>query len=165
MGKSLFGLLLFLCAIALVSCGPEKSARERELDQLQKTVSQNKTMNDEIAGWYRGELTLTDGTKRKACMYVYSTNFSQDLPSRGSTINIPTLIGYIFIAGNPQSYSFERSDYNSDTRLLHLRGDNNTFFELSVFSNKLVGQFYTTNLFSDVDVTRENRKACLAGIR
>ena len=95
MGKSLFGLLLFLCAIALVSCGPEKSAHEREKDQFDKTVKQEKANNDKLSGWYLGTISYMRGgdgfgggnsggtSSGKICMYVYSISMLKEIPNRG----------------------------------------------------------------------------------
>lgn len=172
MGKSLVvGAVALLGVLFLTSCGPEKTAREREMDQLEENVKKNKANNDEVAGWYGGTIVYMGKVEeKKVCIYVFSTTAFQDVIARGETVEVAILGAYIFIPGNPVAYNFSKSKYNVDAGTLRFVGETGstirgqTLLDLNKSGNRFVGNFYAPNLFSKIDVSMMSQQECLKGI-
>lgn len=164
MGRSLVQMLGLLSVLVLVSCGPEKTARERELDQLAKNTAQDKANNNEVAGWYGGTLTFTKlGTSEPICLYIYSTSVFQDIPSRGQTIEIPVLGTYVYTKNPNVSYLLGNSNYDVKNKVVRFSGGN-FLLELYIRGNQMTGGLFAPLVVNDVNVTKMDRDYCLKGL-
>ena len=173
MGKSLVvSAAALLSILFLTSCGPEKTARERELDQLDKTVRKNKADNDQVAGWYGGTITYMNnvkenGAQKDMCLYIFSTTAFEDVIARGETVEVAVLGAYIFLPQNPVAYTFSKSKYNVEAQTLRFVGEigstvvGQTLLDLNKTDKRLVGSFYAPNLFSKIDVSLTDQTPCL----
>ena len=165
MGKSLVGFIPFLFSFVLVSCGPEKTAREREMDQLNRTVQKNKAENDKVAGWYLGQINYIRGApgttvkNQVACTYIYSTSTFVDIPTRGEKIEIAILGAYLFIKGTTITYVFGNSILDTDANIIRFTGDKG-LLELGVSGNSISGNFYAPHLVNEVVGQKTTREVC-----
>ena len=189
MGKSLFGLLLLLSAFALVSCGPEKSAHDRELDQFDKTVKQEKAENDKLSGWYLGTIDYMRGgdgmgggnsggrSSGKMCMYLYSISVLKEIPNRGIMVEVATLGAYLYLAspaktaGGTTTYAFNSSSFNTNENVVRLSGNIGSsvitsalYMEINVAGPVWVGTFFAPRFISRFTVTKTNEETCIKEI-
>lgn len=170
MGKSLIvGAVALLSVFFLTSCGPEKSARDREMEQLDRTVQKNKSNNDQIAGWYLGKfdfIRAAPGTSVKTqdvCVYVYSSVAFVDMPARGEKLQIPVMGAYIFLKGGLSTYYFSSSIYDVDEGIARFTGTS-LFMEVRVNGSIISGDVYSVNLVSAINARRVTKEVCTAAV-
>lgn len=182
--KSLVQFLSFIVLSAgvfsLISCGPEKTARQKEIDQLDRTIAQTKAENEKVAGWYLGKIKYFSGVvvpgggiaEGDICVHYYATSVFQDIAARGESIEVPTLGAYVFLKRinslNQTTYAFSRSDYKESINAIrsygNLDGVRTLLLDVNTNGNKLVGKLYAPNIFSEIDVTRVTDKVCVGAV-